>query len=87
MDVRRRLTGLAIVLIAAGLPATGLAEVDSRSRPVDGARSLGDPLLPQLGNGGYDAWHYTIELDYDPVSQPLRRGDDDHRRCRLGHTA
>jgi hypothetical protein len=30
-----------------------------------GAQTLGDPLLPQLGNGGYDARHYEIELDYD----------------------
>ncbi len=33
-----------------------------------GSRSLGDPLLPQLGNGGYDARHYDIDLDYDPVA-------------------
>ena len=33
-----------------------------------GARSLGDPLLPQIGNGGYDATHYDIELDYDRPS-------------------
>ncbi|MQA72983.1 MAG: hypothetical protein GEU88_01285 [Solirubrobacterales bacterium] len=31
-----------------------------------GARTLGDPLLPQIGNGGYDAGHYAIDLDYDP---------------------
>jgi len=30
-----------------------------------GARTLNDPLLPQIGNGGYDALHYDIELDYD----------------------
>ena len=30
-----------------------------------GARTLGDPLFPQLGNGGYDALHYDIEVDYD----------------------
>jgi hypothetical protein len=30
-----------------------------------GARSAGDPLLPQIGNGGYDARHYDISLDYD----------------------
>ncbi|HET8975748.1 MAG TPA: M1 family metallopeptidase [Solirubrobacterales bacterium] len=33
-----------------------------------GARSLGDPLFPQTGNGGYDAGHYDIELSYDPVT-------------------
>lgn len=32
-----------------------------------GARTLGDPLFPQIGNGGYDARHYEIELDYDPA--------------------
>ena len=32
-----------------------------------GSRSLGDPLFPQTGNGGYDARSYDIELDYDPV--------------------
>ena len=35
---------------------------------VRGARSLGDPLFPQIGNGGYDARRYTIELDYDPAT-------------------
>ena len=35
-------------------------------KPVAGARSLGDPLLPQIGNGGYDVKHYRIYLDYDP---------------------
>ena len=35
---------------------------------VAGSRSLGDPLLPQIGNGGYDVKHYRIYLDYDPVA-------------------
>ncbi len=33
-----------------------------------GAQTLGDPLLPQLGNGGYDARHYSLALDYDPAA-------------------
>ena len=33
-----------------------------------GARTLGDPLLPQLGNGGYEAYHYDIDLGYDPAA-------------------
>ena len=33
-----------------------------------GARSAGDPLLPQIGNGGYDARHYALALDYDPAA-------------------
>ena len=30
-----------------------------------GAPGLGDPLFPLLGNGGYDAQHYTIDLTVD----------------------
>ncbi len=31
-----------------------------------GAIGLGDPLYPNLGNGGYDVQHYDIVLDVDP---------------------
>jgi aminopeptidase N len=31
-----------------------------------GARSADDSLFPQIGNGGYDAEQYDIELFYDP---------------------
>ena len=37
-----------------------------------GARSLGDPLLPQIGNGGYDVRHYRIYLDYDPATNSFK---------------
>ena len=30
-----------------------------------GASGVGDPYFPELGNGGYDAQHYTIDLDVD----------------------
>lgn len=30
-----------------------------------GARSGGDVLFPQIGNGGYDARHYDLSFDYD----------------------
>ncbi|MDP9228833.1 MAG: hypothetical protein M3M99_07205, partial [Actinomycetota bacterium] len=33
-----------------------------------GARTLGDPLFPQVGNGGYDARSYEIGIDYDPAA-------------------
>ena len=39
-----------------------------------GARSLGDPLFPQIGNGGYDARHYLMELDYDPATNSFGDG-------------
>lgn len=39
-----------------------------------GAKSLGDPLYPQIGNGGYDARHYEIELDYDSATNRFEAG-------------
>ena len=36
-----------------------------------GARSLGDVYLPVLGNGGYDAQHYDLTIDYDPATNTM----------------
>ncbi len=33
--------------------------------PQAGSDGLGDPLFPLLGNGGYDAQHYTLDLSVD----------------------
>jgi aminopeptidase N len=33
--------------------------------PTPGAPGIGDPYYPLLGNGGYDAIHYAIDLDLD----------------------
>ena len=33
----------------------------------EGTDGLGDSLYPQLGNGGYDVQHYTIQLEFDPT--------------------
>jgi aminopeptidase N len=38
-----------------------------------GSRSLNDPLLPQLGNGGYDAKSYRIKLNYDPAANEFSK--------------
>ena len=56
---------LALPALSAAAPGKG------KGKPVDGARSLGDPLLPQIGNGGYDVKHYRISLDYDPDANML----------------
>src|SRR4051812_33695912 len=32
--------------------------------PHVGAAGIGDPLFPTLGNGGYDARHYSLRLRY-----------------------
>ena len=73
--------GLALAIAGSGAVAAagkqGSATAKSQERAdkqkpgktfVRGARSLGDPLFPQIGNGGYDARSYTIELDYDPAA-------------------
>jgi aminopeptidase N len=36
-----------------------------------GAEGIGDSYYPQLGNGGYDALHYTLELSVDPQGNTL----------------
>lgn len=66
-------------LLVVALPAASSAHSGSPGpgggKPVVGARSLGDPLLPQIGNGGYDVKHYRIYLDYDPGrTRSTRRG-------------
>ena len=38
-----------------------------------GARTLNDTLFPQIGNGGYDATHYDLDLDY-VISTKFLRG-------------
>ncbi|HEX6021566.1 MAG TPA: hypothetical protein VFZ00_06185, partial [Solirubrobacter sp.] len=37
-----------------------------------GASSIGDPLFPGLGNGGYDVQHYTLSLRY-PSAKPVQQ--------------
>jgi aminopeptidase N len=39
--------------------------------PVPGADSLNDPYYPQMGNGGYDALHYTIDLTVDVANNKI----------------
>lgn len=41
------------------------------TEPVAGAAGVGDPYYPQLGNAGYDAQHYLLDLAWDPDDQRL----------------
>lgn len=36
-----------------------------------GAPGLGNSLYPEFGNGGYDAQHYTLEMDVDPATDEI----------------
>ena len=39
-----------------------------------GSRGTDDDIYPQTGNGGYDAEHYDIALNYDPVANVFEAG-------------
>ena len=52
--------------LAIAVPAANAAD------PIDGAQTSGDVLFPNVGNGGYDALHYDIQLSWtqaDPIAQ------------------
>jgi len=63
--------GVVLAVTAVSLLAAAAAPA---ARYSPGAKSLGDPILPQIGNGGYDARHYEIDLDYDPTSNRFAAG-------------
>ena len=39
-----------------------------------GSSSIGDAYFPLMGNGGYDALHYALDLDLDVASGSIRAG-------------
>lgn len=60
--MRKVLILIAVVLL---LIFTGAWISEIPDAPTAGAAGIGDPYFPELGNGGYDAQHYTIDLDAD----------------------
>ena len=67
MKLRRALI-ISIALLAT-LLSGGTAAAESRHSGSPGAPTIGDPLFPGLGNGGYDVQHYTLNLRY-PTADP-----------------
>ncbi len=61
-----------------GAPAVGAGPVIESTTTttlppaVAGPAGLGDPLYPNLGNGGYDVSHYLLEIRYDPPTRFLQ---------------
>jgi aminopeptidase N len=39
-----------------------------------GAPGAGDPYFPDMGNGGYDAQHYSLSVKYDPATKAIDAG-------------
>ena len=60
--------------IVGGLLASLALSVPASAQFSPGARTLGDRLLPTIGNGGYDALHYDVTLNYDPVANLMLPG-------------
>ncbi len=54
-----RIRRIMTLLLLTTLLTAGVVRAE---RPQPGADGLGDPLYPQLGNGGYDALHYALDL-------------------------
>lgn len=52
---------LAGSLLASALPASAADD------PIDGAHTSGDPMFPNVGNGGYDALDYDIDIAWSPT--------------------
>ncbi len=63
-------SGIALAVLALLLAIA--APASAAFKP--GSKSLGDPIIPQIGNGGYNAKHYAIDLDYDPVANAFAPG-------------
>lgn len=62
--LRHRLTaGAGVLATVVALLATAASPATATPQP--GAPGVGDVLFPNLGNGGYDARHYDLNLRYD----------------------
>jgi aminopeptidase N len=62
---------VAAIAVSAALAVTGTAAAQPQPTGRPGAASIGDPLFPGLGNGGYDVQHTTLNLRY-PTGAPLQ---------------
>jgi aminopeptidase N len=67
-----RALSIAATAAAIGLLAP-MAAADARGHRAftPGAPGAGDPYFPDMGNGGYDAQHYSLGLAYDPATKAI----------------
>jgi hypothetical protein len=66
------------VLLSLALSSTASAQY------TPGGRTLGDRLLPQLGNTGYDVQHYDLTIAYDPATNAMVSSADITQRATHG---
>ena len=79
MKIRRTLSFSLLLLLAAlvaACNATPTAPTTSTPQPAaaaqPGADGIGDEFFPQMGNGGYDALHYTIDLSVSVAQNAIK---------------
>jgi aminopeptidase N len=62
----RRAFHIVFLLIASLMLMAFISEASPQlpqGEPTPGGSGVGDPYFPELGNGGYDAQHYTLDID------------------------
>jgi hypothetical protein len=80
-------TLVATVAVVASSLAGSPGAAGRQVTPAPGAPGVGDRLYPRLGNGGYDALHYSLRLRYatrspsQPVDGTVRMVARSTRRC------
>ncbi|MER5530492.1 M1 family metallopeptidase [Streptomyces sp. NPDC002677] len=58
-------------LAAVATAAAASFVIAAAPAPTPGAAGIGDPYFPQLGNGGFDARHYDLDVAYNPDTDRL----------------
>ncbi|WP_369225723.1 M1 family metallopeptidase [Streptomyces sp. R39] len=58
-------------LAAVATAAAASLVIAAAPAPTPGADGIGDPYFPQLGNGGFDARHYDLDVAYAPATGRL----------------
>ncbi|MEU6090351.1 M1 family metallopeptidase [Streptomyces sp. NPDC047085] len=53
-------------LAAVATAAAAFFVIAASAAPTPGADGIGDTYFPRLGNGGFDARHYDLDVAYDP---------------------
>ncbi len=61
---------IGLVAIALAMTAIGFLRFEESSSSA-GATSLSDTMYPSLGNGGYNALHYTLDLTLNVEANTL----------------
>ncbi|HEV7933670.1 MAG TPA: M1 family metallopeptidase [Actinomadura sp.] len=68
--INPRALSITVVTAIAGL-LIPLSGAQAQSGFTAGAPGAGDPYFPDMGNGGYDAQHYSLALTYDPGTKAI----------------